>query len=303
MGPRDDELTSLDGDVGSDNGVERAESVGQYVRLHEHVEHLRADARPPQPADLTPDEAEAYRMAALFRAAAPGADEPSPRFVSALLNRLEREATPQPATPQPATPAPATPEPQTLAPLIVPQRAPRRGVSRRSLLNVGLGAAAAAAGLAVGIGIEQAQRPSATTSTPTDVRLVNASTGTWVPVAAVGAIPLGGVQRFATETIVGYVRHTNAGFSALSGVCTHMGCLLLWNGGARTFDCPCHGGRFTEDGASAPGSVVAYKPLPSLNTKVEGDQVWVLVATPISTGNSPSATSTATAPSDGTYGA
>lgn len=289
MGPRDDELTSPDGDAGGNDGVERAESVEQYVRLHEHVEHLRADARPPHPAAMTPDEAEAYRMAALFRAAAPRADEPSPRFVSTLLDRLEREASQQPAV------SPPEHLQENPSPLVVPTRAPKRGVSRRSLLNVGLGAAAAAAGLAVGIGIEKSQT-SAATPTPTDVPLVDASAGSWVPVAAASAIPLGGVLRFSTETIVGYVRHTNAGFTALSGVCTHMGCLLLWNGGARTFDCPCHGGRFTEDGASAPGSPVVYKPLPALSTRVEGGQVWVLVATPNSptetTGAPPTATTT-----------
>ena len=296
MGPRDDELTSLDGDAAGDEGVERAENVEQYVRLHEHVEHLRADERPPQPGAISPDEAEAYQMAALFRAAAPGAADPDPRFVSTLLDRLEREAAPQPMLDVPAT------EGQPSAPATLPSRTPRRRVSRRSLLTVGLGAAAAAAGLAAGIGIEQAQQPSAASTTPTDVPLVRAANGTWVPVAAVTAIPLGAVLRFSTETIVGYVKHTSAGFSALSGVCTHMGCLLLWNGGARTFDCPCHGGRFTEDGTSAPGSAVVYKPLPPLQTKVEGDQVLVLVATPTSPADSTGATSTATTLGNGTYG-
>src|SRR5579863_10465786 len=95
MGPRDDELTSLDGDAASNDGVERAENVEQYVHLHEHVEHLRADVRPPQPGTISPDEARAYQVAALFRAAAPGAADPDPRFVSTLLDRLEREASPQ----------------------------------------------------------------------------------------------------------------------------------------------------------------------------------------------------------------
>jgi glycine/D-amino acid oxidase-like deaminating enzyme/nitrite reductase/ring-hydroxylating ferredoxin subunit len=59
---------------------------------------------------------------------------------------------------------------------------------------------------------------------------------------------------------VGVYREPDGTLHAVSLRCTHLGCLLRFNGAERSWDCPCHGSRFDVDGSVLEGPAVA--PLP-----------------------------------------
>jgi cytochrome b6-f complex iron-sulfur subunit len=45
-----------------------------------------------------------------------------------------------------------------------------------------------------------------------------------------------------------FVRREGDSITIFDAHCTHMGCLLHYDGEHRVFDCPCHGSRFDRDG-------------------------------------------------------
>jgi Rieske Fe-S protein len=58
------------------------------------------------------------------------------------------------------------------------------------------------------------------------------------------------------------VRRADGTVIVLSPTCTHLGCEVGWNAAERTWDCPCHGSRFTPDGEVLSGPAESpLKPL------------------------------------------
>ena len=72
-----------------------------------------------------------------------------------------------------------------------------------------------------------------------------------------GAIMRDGVSKVAVH------RDHNGNVHKLSAVCPHLGCIVAWNSTEQTWDCPCHGSRFSAEGRVYQGP--ANSNLPSAN--------------------------------------
>ena len=258
---------------------EDQERFEDYLELEHYIEELQAGHVAHPPESLTADQARIYRMAALFRSAGPEGAEPRPEFAAELQKHLESEMEQSAPTQKMAV----VHDRQT-------RQAPGRsgGVSRRALLT---GGAAVAASMVIGAGVERvveqvAQGP--TSKVPVLPSLIAKDTPTvWFFVTTVAELGSKAV-RFATDTIIGYVvradkdadEQDRGKIIAMSAACTHMGCIVQWQGAGRKFVCPCHNRQFTEYGKidnAGPGYYVY--PLPRLETKVVDGKIYVKVPT------------------------
>lgn len=57
----------------------------------------------------------------------------------------------------------------------------------------------------------------------------------------------GKTLKLKDERVAAY-RDKNEQLHIVSAVCTHLGCIVHWNNGEKSWDCPCHGSRFSVDG-------------------------------------------------------
>jgi cytochrome b6-f complex iron-sulfur subunit len=155
-----------------------------------------------------------------------------------------------------------------------------RTMPRRAALLSGLGAVAA--GIAAGVGLDRiATAQSTTTRTYGPPTQLVGKNGHWEPVALAADMHEGAVRSFRARAIAGFLVHRDGKIRALSGVCTHMGCLLEYNPAEQGLDCPCHGAKFGLDGWLRSYALVdGYKipALPELNVRTRQGHIEVWTA-------------------------
>jgi cytochrome b6-f complex iron-sulfur subunit len=211
-------------------------------RVSRWIDDLLRDRRP-RGFRRVDEDAKVLAAAIELRSASPGAGLPDPQFVEALQQRLARDTQGE-----------------------VPMSS---RMSRRTLLaSGGLAAVGAAAGLVVG---ERLSVPS------TAQRELLPNGAAWTAVARLADVPEGTARSFDTGSVRGFLVNRGGEIAALSGVCTHLGCLLQLNVQARRLDCPCHNAAFGLDGNVLFKHMPdALAPLPRMESRVREGQIEVL---------------------------
>jgi nitrite reductase/ring-hydroxylating ferredoxin subunit len=255
-------------------------------RFDDYLEALLGAGRPSPESVADRDEAEMARLAAELAAtvSSSATAEPDPAFLEQLRRRM-READAGIAAIREPLPVrePARVEPGG--------RRPWR-LSRRELLQAGIGAAA---GLAAGVvGLSLRDRGGAVPDPGgSDGPLVGGE-GFWAEVASLADVPPGSAFRFSTVAFDGFVVNDGGEVRALSSVCTHMQCTLQFRPDWQDLRCPCHGASFDLEGRLAngrsrwrsegayAGDAQAYPiDLPDLvkpRVRVDGDRIFVWTA-------------------------
>jgi cytochrome b6-f complex iron-sulfur subunit len=68
-----------------------------------------------------------------------------------------------------------------------------------------------------------------------------------------------------------YIISTDMGFSAVSAICTHLGCITQWKAELDLIACPCHGSRFLKSGSVVNGPAPRSLPHFAMRLMPEGN--------------------------------
>jgi menaquinol-cytochrome c reductase iron-sulfur subunit len=109
----------------------------------------------------------------------------------------------------------------------------------------------------------------------------------WIRLGAASKVELGVPTLYKTKIVrqTGWITSENElsfyvltedgrEFTAMSNICTHLGCRVRWIDDQEEFFCPCHNAIFAKDGTVVAGP--PPRPLDRYEVKVEEDQLFVL---------------------------
>lgn len=195
------------------------------------------------------------RAAIQQSANSPDAAAPSQEFVTGLHQRLRAEIEDHTDSYDAEQPALSRPHPH-----------------RRRVLQVAAGAAGAAALFAAGEQVDQLRTPDSGGGT------LDPESGRWTPVATQAEVSAHPAVTFSVANVAGVVTTDSGRLAALSGICTHQGCLLRLDAALRRLDCPCHATAFSLTGEVLHHAMrKAPAPLPHLQVRERGGHIEVLL--------------------------
>jgi cytochrome b6-f complex iron-sulfur subunit len=152
-----------------------------------------------------------------------------------------------------------------------------RHITRRVMLRTfGTAAAAVVVGVALDEVVSQrgkSPEPGGNAST-----VLKPDAGAWRPVAAVTQLPAGHAMTVSTGSVDAVIVNDAGAISAVSGVCTHLGCKLQPDDVSQKLNCPCHQTAF---GWS--GKVLYYRlktapaNLPQIPSRINDGQIELFV--------------------------
>lgn len=230
-----------------------------FEQVHQYIETLLEGRRPRHFTVDDESDLDALQVAARLTAERePAGEAPSPEFLARLQSRL-------------------------VAPGAGDQS---HNASRRNFLAAALGGVAA--GLGAGFGLARSLpgkdlAPDAAAAAvagasqaevaSTPVPLIR-NNGRWFPVATLSELTERGAVRFTAGALEGHLVRNRDEVVALSAICSHLPCTLVWQPPKENFLCPCHDVSFSKDG-EAQGVQRPLPPLTKMEVKVENGEVFV----------------------------
>ncbi|MGE0020566.1 MAG: ubiquinol-cytochrome c reductase iron-sulfur subunit [Draconibacterium sp.] len=97
----------------------------------------------------------------------------------------------------------------------------------------------------------------------------NNNTGITVDLNSAEYADLKTVGKFAYKGDIIIIHSSDTVYIALSKLCTHSQCTVTYNSSTQEIPCPCHGSKFTKDGAVVTGP--ATSPLKKYDVKLNGN--------------------------------